>query len=96
MILSNRLLFIPMYAKMIQFDYRLFVNLVAQITKFRCFLWGLGAFSITWHGQLVSFVEAADSTIHGGFSKNDMAWNDRPSFFNKVGCFSKNRGIFYP
>ena len=41
-ILSNRLLFIPMYAKMIQFDYRLFVNLVAQITKFRCFLWGFG------------------------------------------------------
>ena len=29
------------------------------------------------------YVEAADSKIQGGFSKNDQPWNERPSWFNK-------------
>ncbi|CAL1155761.1 unnamed protein product [Cladocopium goreaui] len=30
------------------------------------------------------YVQAEDSRIHGGFSKNDQPWHDRPTWFNKV------------
>jgi len=44
------------------------------------------------------YVQATDSKIHGGFSKNDMAWNDRPSFFNKVDktflCYDKEQMVW--
>ena len=52
----------------------------------------------SWYFLRREDFQATDSKIHGGFSKNDMAWNDRPSFFNKVDktflCYDKEQMVW--